>query len=161
VPSQELRQPFVEQPRDLISDVFQSADNNILAANSYVEKAFLHENTAQQLTNLKAPADQWKAAKTELINAIVLYERSIEKNNKALNLLNSLEKTAKISGLIAQRTLANKLAKISADCHTLTLSFIDYFIDQRMDLLKQIYPEIRACIKERKSLEEQAQKFSQ
>lgn len=146
-------QPIVEQPVSLES----LAEKYIIAANDYSEKAFKYENIAQKLS-LKAPREEWLTTKKMLVNAIQNYQKSMDENNKAIELLQTLPQKAT---LLKHRMLANKLTSKSMECHILTLAFIDGFLDKNMDKLKELHPEIRGCIKERKQLEDEAKNLNQ
>ncbi|MBI4141310.1 hypothetical protein HY484_00115 [Candidatus Woesearchaeota archaeon] len=143
-------QPIIEQPISLE----KIAEKHILTANNFVEKAFQHENAAQKL-NLKAPREEWLSAKTSLVKSIENYQKSMEENNNAIEIVTAIQQ----QNLLKERKLANKLASKSMECHILTLAFIDGFMDKNMEKLKELHPEIRACIKERKQLEEVIQQI--
>lgn len=145
-------QPIIEQPFS-----FEAiAEKHIMTANNNAEKAFTYENIAQKL-NIKAPREDWFTAKKSLAKAIEHYRIAIEENNKAIDVL----KTIQQDNLLKQRMLANKLASKSMECHVLTLVFIDGFLDENIEKLKELQPEIKACLKERKQLEEQAKLIQQ
>lgn len=146
-------QPIVEQPISLD----KLAEEYIITANDYTKKAFEFENVAQKL-NLKAPREEWLTTKKMLVSAIQNYQKSMDENNKAIDVLQTLPQKAT---LLKHRMLANKLTSKSIECHILTLAFIDGFLDENMDKLKELHPEIRGCITERKQLEEEAKALNQ